>query len=592
MSPLILPQSECKWRAQLINHTKACTSLTILLPPSTCSHDQSLGRYPEAPPFPVSPHQLSLSKGASSSLPDLTNADFSSGLPTPLDQDDSSMESITGEDHLPVNIPDFAHYLPTRQVPQGQPKPSPASPYVGYLMPRPKALETATPQGVGRQHLSATSPLSPLATTRKSGNTRPTRSVTVSSFSELAEEGTPHTVPMCSVDDSMLMDMSHHVRSDLAHKQAFSHSCDQTTLRGQRLPEAVAGGRGANALPSNVQHHFFPEQIGIASIAPSGSGTTDNFSLSQTASAAPAPLSASYNCHVPNKASPSYSNPVPGGMNYPSVGQMHPSLLRAAPANPPQQWSYTTDNLPSSTTPTVPLGKRMPPSYYEHQMKHGQPTAVIQERLTSISLHQDLTRSWSEENLFAKNPPAAQKEKGSPVHNPFMGTMGTASSVPCVRVDLPTDVLAMMGQGGPPRSPESPRSTSTETPPSTNRYNPPPTLNLTGFYEWPLDLSRRETLGGQYRSLTDLTTAMGMDTGTGLPNQKAAPGGTTSGSLFHPTSLPCLQNELDDIDQIDGLIDQLGYPLMESLLKQDGINFDFGDVIADESYQEMDSSGQ
>ena len=574
-----------------IGHKAAlgCACLTpTSLPVSTCSHDQSVGRYPEAPPFPIPPHQLSLSKGASSSLPDLTNADFSSGLPTPLDQDDSSME---GEDHLPVNIPDFAHYLPTRQVPQGQPKPPQSSPYAGYLVGRTKPLEATPPQGVGRQHLSVASPLSPLATTRKSGSTRPTRSITVSSFTELAEEGGPPTMPVCSVDDSMLMDMAHQARSGSAHKHAFSQSCDQAALRDRCLPEAVARGRGTNTLPGNVQHHFFPEQIGIASIAPSGSGTTESFSLSQGVSATPAPLSANYNCHVPDKPSPSYSSPVPGGMSYPSVGQVHPLPLRAAHGNPLQQSSYTTDNIPSSSTPAVPLVKRLPPSYYEHQMKHSQPTAVIQERLTSISLHQDLTRSWSEENLFAKNPPAAQKEKGSPVHNPFMGTMATASSVPCVRVDVPTDVLAMMGQGGTPGSPDSPESTSTETPPSTLRYNPPPTLNLTGFYEWPLDLSRRESLGGQYRSLTDLTTAMGMDTGTAFPNQKVA-AGTASSSLFHPTSLPCLQNELDDIDHIDGLIDQLGYPLMESLLKQEGINFDFGDVIADESYQEMDSSGQ
>ena len=575
--------------AHLGNRPHGNVHYTFFLPPSTSSHDQSLGRYPEAPPFPV-PHQLSLSKGASSSLPDLTNADFSSGLPTPLDKDDSSMESVTGEDHLPVNIPDFAHYLPTRQVPQGQPKPPQISPYVGYLMPRPNALETTPPQGVGRQHLSAGSPLSPLATTRKSGNTRPTRSVTVSSFTELAEEGGPASVPMGSMDDSMLMELHHHTHSDSTREQPFSHSCDQATLRDQRLPEAVPAGRASNALPSNVQHHFFPEQIGIPSITPSGSGTTENFSLSRPASAAPAPLSASYNCRVPDKPSPSYSNPVPS-MSYPGVGQVHPPPLRATLGNPLQQSSYTTDNIPSSTVPAVPLGKRLPPSYYEHQMKHCQPTAIIQERLTSISLHQDLTRSWSEENLFAKNPTAAQKEKGSPVHNPFMGTMGAASSVPCVRLDLPTDVLAMMGQGGAPGSPESPESTSTETPPSTLRYNPPPTLNLTGFYEWPLDPSRRESLGGQYRSLTDLTTAMGMDTGAAFPNQKAAVG-TASGGLFHPNSLPCLQNELDDIDHIDGLIDQLGYPLMESLLKQDGINFDFGDVITDESYQEMDSSGQ
>ena len=547
-----------------------------------------MGRYPEAPPFPVSPHQLSLSKGASSSLPDLTNADFSSGLPTPLDQDDSSMESFTGDDHLPVNIPDFAHYLPTRQVPQAQPKLPQASPYVSYLVGRPKTNEASSPQGMGRQHLSAASPLSPLATTRKSGSMRPTRSVTVSSFTELVEEGGSPIMPLSSVDDSMLMDIPHRTRTEPVQKQHFNQSTDRAALHDQCLPEAMAGGRGSNTLPSNLQHHFFPEQISIGpNITPTA--TTESYPLNQAVAAAPAPLSSGY--RVADKPSPSYSGQVAGGISgYPNVGQAQASPMRTAPGNPQQQSSYTTDNIPSSTTPAVPLVKRMPPSYYEHQMKHGQPTAVIQERLTSISLHQDLTRSWSEENLFAKNPPAAQKDKGSPVHNPFMGTMAAASSVPCVHVDVATDMLtSMMGQSAAPGSPDSPESTSTETPPSTLRYNPPPALNLTGFYEWPLDLSRRESLGGQYRSLTDLTS--GMDTGAAFPNQKVA-AGTAGGSFFHPTSLPCLQNELDDIEHIDGLIDQLGYPLMESLLKEDGINFDFGDVIADDSYQEMDSSGQ
>ena len=88
-------------------------------------------------------------------------------------------------------------------------------------------------------------------------------------------------------------------------------------------------------------------------------------------------------------------------------------------------------SLPATPTITISPGFSALPSYIAAKQQQ-----ALQEKFATFGMHktEHLIRSHSEENLQQKGP----KEKGDLMHNPFMGNLANASSVPCVYVDSPS----------------------------------------------------------------------------------------------------------------------------------------------------------
>lgn len=504
------------------------------------------------PSYPLSPmHYNNQLKGSTSSLPDLTNADFHCGLTTPIDRDEQSMESSvpTGEDSAPLSK-DFDSNLPTWQVPQAAPK---------------KISTYSNPEAYVHTPIQYPSPLSPLV---DKPSMRPTRSQTVSSFSQILDDSDQSSASvLASHDDSVLGYSPVHRSVSDTHGTPFPQD--------HFLPHRPSQYPPIHAR-SNVDQKM--------SYGPPGhmNSSSSKIAMDSTypgASSHSLPLNQSFKFSQMSTTSCDFTNVTRVDANLPSgfpgsLHQQHQSSMKHSLTvnTNTQYYSYTTDNIPSSSARQP--AKRPPPSYYDHQHHHQEPTSIIQERMsTNLSLGQDLTRSWSEENLFLKNP--VQKEKGSPLHNPFMGTMAASSSVPCVHVDPVDEMLASLIEqeprhtSGSPHSPTDSTSTEVHTPPATIRFeqHPPFTGQIN---EWPMDQSRRDTLvAGQYRSLTDLTSILNAETGpvASTTSQKAPQ--SANSTLSHQHSLPCLQNYEELLDGIDAnmpFFDPADFP---DFLKQD-----------------------
>ena len=506
-------------------------------------------------------HYSNSFKGSTSSLPDLSDADFPCGLTTPIDNDETSMEGFGTNQETSSTMPkDFDSDLPTRQVPQAPPKKTPSyTSHDPYMLPQ----------------SSFSSTLSPLV---DKPALKPVRSATVSSFGDLLEEDNRTTSPgMVVSDDSILVYSPHRTVSD---------------TRGTPYPQDQYHGQHHLHYSSMQPHPPMDQKMVYSNHYPTCEVTSVPMNATapryQSTTTHSVPLSTRFKVNH-NNSSGDYPNQTnadvehfngnsgfPGSLPYPhhQHNQQQPPMKLPPLFNSVQQYSFTTDSIPSSSAPHS--AKRPPPSYYEHQY-HQEPTSMIQERMTnSLFLGQDLTRSWSEENLFVKNP--VQREKGSPLHNPFMGTVAAASSVPCVNVDSVEEVMAsVIGQGslvnhtaGSPRSPTESASTEVDTPPATNRYDHPPPF--TGqVNEWPLDPSRRESLSAQYRSLTDLTAVLNPET-TRNVNHVQKPLQNTH-SLSHQHSMPCLQDILNDIDVSMPFFDQSAF---DEFLKTDSDSLNLG----------------
>ena len=89
-------------------------------------------------------------------------------------------------------------------------------------------------------------------------------------------------------------------------------------------------------------------------------------------------------------------------------------------------------SLPATPTITISPGFSALPSYLAARQQQD-----LQEKFASFGMHktEHLIRSHSEENLQQK----VQKERGDLMHNPFMGNLANANSVPCVYVDSPSN---------------------------------------------------------------------------------------------------------------------------------------------------------
>ena len=122
------------------------------------------------------------------------------------------------------------------------------------------------------------------------------------------------------------------------------------------------------------------------------------------------------------------------------------------------------NSLPATPTITISPGFPALPSYIEAKQQQ-----ALQERFASFGMHktEHMVRSHSEENLQQKVP----KEKGDLMHNPFMGNLANASSVPCVYVDSPsTENIAEQCDSPTPGDSPSTSASYASSPPSVRPF--------------------------------------------------------------------------------------------------------------------------
>ena len=183
-------------------------------------------------------------------------------------------------------------------------------------------------------------------------------------------------------------------------------------------------------------------------------------------------------------------NPLPSSMGNGMPLQHHADMF-TMPESPTKSISSGT-SLPN--TPTITISSSLPhpqsllttlgnlpvlPSYLEAKQQQ-----ALQHKFASINVgkSEPLVRSHSEENLQK-----AQKEKGDMTHNPFMGNLANANSVPCVYVDTDQPVE----RSDSPTTVDSPSTSASyaSSPPSVRPFwvDHPHTMNDYVFHEWPLE---------------------------------------------------------------------------------------------------------
>ena len=198
-----------------------------------------------------------------------------------------------------------------------------------------------------------------------------------------------------------------------------------------------------------------------------------------------------------------------------------------------------------------------------------------------------LIRSHSEENLQQK----VQKEKSDLMHNPFMGNLANASSVPCVYVDSPsTENLAE--QCDSPTTGDSPSTSASyaSSPPSVRPYwidQHQPNEFVFHGHEWPImegigiDKNKpgSPTPISHHKSLTDLNAPL--ECGETSPKNRSL-----------QLSLPSIvMSDLTMDEQVDKTDSPTFHEydvedaVMDTLLKQENLpslqNFDVGLLATD-----------
>ena len=198
----------------------------------------------------------------------------------------------------------------------------------------------------------------------------------------------------------------------------------------------------------------------------------------------------------------------------PTPGSIHSLLPSTLPGSPHKPSSVAS--LPSTPVLTFSPGLPVLPSYFEAKQQQ-----ALQLKFASINVgkNEALVRSHSEENLQK-----AQKDKGDVIqHNPFMGTLANANSVPCVYVEPSTTDFDYPIDGSESPTPGDSPSTSASyasSPPSVRPFwmEHPQDFNEFMFNKWPLEGANSSTgsYGGggvgirtgsppiHHRSLSDL----------------------------------------------------------------------------------------
>lgn len=548
-----------------------------------CSPDQ----YVASSDLPIpSPLGMSGTGGTASSLPDLTNIEFSSGLEVPLEKDEPLNQhphthppppaSFTRQQQIFMQQQQQQQQLQHQQQQQqslrGRSFFSPPAPGAGGPRPsnllytsfpsnnfhpssfsnmHPNLVQSVPPipryttgfqfpvlppgngpkQG-GMGVRPVTSPLTAFQAVSPPGGGGMTKSPTMPDFRTL------HSTPPRPV-------------SAAPHEYPFTQMRPimATSLQTARLPSAYSSPMGS-FMPQINMDPLNQGGNSSAGILPPMTIIIQPPSVMQrvTTTTAKGPVE-NHQQHVPSQGqhhsqvSPMVNSPseVANSSNSPqgSVNSYMDSPVHETP--PPSSSTPKSSMLPSfhalPNTSTINSGQPVLPSYVEARQQQS-----LQQKFASINVGkaEALIRSHSEENLQK-----AQKEKSELIQqNPFMGTLTNANSVPCVYVE-PQNMEQQQEGPDSPTNLDSPSTSASyaSSPPSVRPFwlDHPNSLNEFVFHEWPLESGASIGVGGagvrpgspphHHRSLTDLIQ-------NPIPELNELDPINRSKALLHQLSLP------------------------------------------------------
>lgn len=439
--------------------------------------------------------------GSASSLPDLTNIEFSSGLDVPIERDDDSPT---------MNKVNPFHF----------PSPGPSKLALSSMAAAPLGSPTSygfTPTGTTdiRSH--------PYYHGHHGGGGMVPRSPTMPEFRQHKQLSAPpvrkfknshhhgyQTPPSYNNSDSVMSPTG----GDGMYQPRSSQSVPPPQYNGSRGPPYCSPAFIPQS--SSTVHHGV-----TASSSPFNDGNSSTVNSFQNTQ-----QQTSFNT-IDNSFLPGLQidNSVLLGME-----QSQAQQLPNSPVKPPSLASTTSSGY-------VSLSAYLDPGI-TYQQK------ALQQRLANISVSKDNAplRSHSEENLM-KMQKEVSKNEGIMQQNPFMGNMSNASSVPCVYVESNTVDSCVeeyesytTGTG----SPSTSASHASSPPIHRSEWldHPAQTINEFVFQDWPLEsnavLSDRVKLGSplsHHKSLNELNKI------GDYINMDLSP---TSSSRAHQLSLPSI----------------------------------------------------
>lgn len=406
---------------------------------------------------------------ASSSLPDLTNIDFQSGLDIPLERDDLNppLQMLSYQSPPSQLMGNFltSNLLLNSFQADSFPRPQNNLPYItnhAYvyqpLLPNvPNVARSVHPaMSIPNRIVPSSCPFNtsqlphPLSTNipalnlNPNANWRPSQFNNVASFSSgasairksptapnfqnfIAASGTSGVGSSMSPSQSraaayqqfhpLLPSLLHPVTSRVGPSYSGIH------LSGQNV---------APQPPFQPAATVPPPQMNIVIQPPSNSLTDSSPSSTQPA---PTPFSpSSHTAQSPlTPQTPSFVQSPPSSATMSTLGASPSVPIPFGGSENHPRGPYTipgVNSLPGTPTITIsPGGVSALPSYIVAKQQE-----ALQEKFASFGMHktEHLIRSHSEENL-------QQKGQKDLMHNPFMGNLANANSVPCVYVDSPSN---------------------------------------------------------------------------------------------------------------------------------------------------------
>ena len=471
------------------------------------------------PPERLTPPPGSGSVGAASSLPDLTTIEFSSGLEVPLERDD------------PVSDPQFNSPFP-QQLPSVHllPNVRPSNPSLSSRTPGP--CLSPTTRTTGPSKLIYNSFQAPTFNGTRAPN---------SAFT--ANQGFAYPTPAPGYRQPPPVQGGGGGISKSPTMPEFRNIHSTNGFVPQFRPPPPAPPHYKPILPSLPNNQSFPPFGALPGFLPQMGVAQGPTSVSSPPGQAPPPM------RIIIQPPPTTATGLPSTAGLPSSAGLPPQLSAASNNFQPQQQdspvmrepsmslphsfdmppsevlspekslssvnqylngvSPQRNASPSSTMPPSSFGLCLP-SYTEARMQQS-----LQAKFASINVgrNEAMIRSHSEENLQK-----AQKEKPDVIqHNPFMGTLANANSVPCVYVES-SNAENQNERSDSPTALDSPSTSASyaSSPPSSVRpywIEEENTLRDYVFKEWPLDepganigSNRPGSPLAHHRSLTDLST--------------------------------------------------------------------------------------
>lgn len=461
------------------------------------------------------PPPLVNSVGTASSLPDLTNIEFSSGLSVPLERDEPF------QDHQqlgPSQIPSIL-LSPTNKTMPGPSKLISNSFQATHYSAQGHGNDPALAPGLGMLYQQSMAPQAPISTGSLGG----------SQFAPVMSSG--------GIARSPTMPEFRTIRSTNGYiAKPFRPSAPPQYM--PILPSPI---------PKNQHQPFHQLPTGLPNFLPhvgvlQGNAPLRNSPPPFTIIIQPPPTSSTVNANSPQAQQSVLSQPIfqqqPNlacdqqqsqhiqsnmGMSFPAQSfQSPPSEIdNSERSSLPNANSFLVETQQKSFANMSPLPSSISsslahflPSYANEKLQQS-----LQEKFASINVgkNEALIRSHSEENLQQK----FQKEKNEVIqHNPFMGTLANANSVPCVYVessmaenydyksDSPTNIDSPSTSASYASSPPSIRPYWIEDDGSLREYV---------FKEWPIEgptggANTQDSSGAgrsgpvsHHRSLTDLS---------------------------------------------------------------------------------------